>query len=255
LDIENQKAKIYNGNYTTFAEKKKKDREVLEHHYKNQQREIAKMEAFIEQQRRWNREKNIIAAESRMKALERMEKIDRPENSPEEIRLRFPDCPESGNDVLRLSRLGMSFGERKLFSNLSLLVKKGQRLLIIGDNGCGKSTLLKILTGNLYQTEGVFEFGFNLHIGYYDQENQNLIPTNTVLDEIWDSFPDLSHTAVRNTLALFNFTGDDVGKRVENLSGGERARLTLAKLTLSKSNLLILDEVTNHLDIGTREVV
>lgn len=255
LDIENMKAKLYNGNYTTFADKKKKDRETLEHHYKNQQREIAKIEAFIEQQRRWNREKNIIAAESRMKALDRMEKIDKPENSPEDIRLRFPECPESGNDVLRLSGLGMSYGEKKLFSNLNMLVKKNQRLIIIGDNGCGKSTLLKILTGGVLQDSGSFEFGYNLHIGYYDQENQNLTPSKTVLDELWDEFPELSHTSVRNTLALFNFTGDDVGKTVDKLSGGERARLTLAKLTLSKSNLLILDEVTNHLDIGTREVL
>ncbi len=255
LDIENKKGKIYNGNYTTFAEKKKKDRETLLHHYKNQQREIAKIEAFIEQQRRWNREKNIIAAESRMKALDRMEKIDKPENAPEDIRLRFPDCPESGNDVLRLSGLSMSYGEKKLFENLSLLVKKNQRLIIIGDNGCGKSTLLKILTGSVYQDDGNFEFGYNLHIGYYDQEKQNLTPSKTVLDELWDEFPNLGHTAVRNTLALFNFTGDDVGKTVDKLSGGERARLTLAKLTLSKSNLLILDEVTNHLDIGTREVL
>lgn len=255
LDIENKKAKLYSGNYTTFAEKKKKDRDVLLHHYKNQQREIAKIEAFIEQQRRWNREKNIIAAESRMKALDRMEKIDRPENSPEDIRLSFPECPESGNDVLRLSHLSKSYGEKTLFEDLNLLVKKNQRMVIIGDNGCGKSTLLKILTGSVLSDSGSFEFGYNLHIGYYDQENQNLISTNTVLDELWDEFPTLTHTKVRNTLALFNFTGDDVGKKVENLSGGERARLTLAKLTLSKSNLLILDEVTNHLDIGTREVL
>ncbi len=255
LDIENKKCKLYTGNYTVFCEKKKKDREVLEHHYKNQQREIAKIEAFIEQQRRWNREKNIIAAESRMKALDRMEKIDKPENSPEDIRLSFPECLESGNDVLRISKLSMAYENRKLFDDLSLLVKRNQRMVIIGDNGCGKSTLLKILMGNVLQNDGVFEFGYNVHIGYYDQENQNLSPYKTVLDEIWDEFPELTHTKLRNTLALFNFTGDDVAKKVENLSGGERARLTLAKLTLAKSNVLILDEVTNHLDIGTREVL
>lgn len=255
LDIENKKGTLYNGNYTTFIDKKKKNREIQMRHYQNQQKEIARIEAYIEQQRRWNREKNIIAAESRMKMLDRMVKIEKPEDEPEEIRMRFPECSESGNDVLTIKGLSKAYGNKILFSNLSLLIKKDERVLIIGDNGCGKSTLLKILTDNLVPDCGESVFGYNVKLGYYDQENQNLSPDKNVLDELWDKFETMTMTKIRTTLALFGFCGDDVFKKVEDLSGGEKARLTLAKLVLSKSNVLILDEPTNHLDISTREVL
>ena len=255
LDIENKKGTLYSGNYSEFAEKKRKNREIQLRHYENQQKEIARIEAYIEQQKRWNRERNIIAAESRMKMLDRMEKIERPEDEPDEVRIRFPDCSESGKDVLTVKGLSKAYGSKRLFKDFNCLVRKNERVLIVGENGCGKSTLLKILTNNLMADDGEFTFGYNVKLGYYDQENQNLTPEKTVLDELWDLFDKMTMTKVRTTLSLFGFCGDDVFKKVENLSGGEKARLTIAKLVLSKSNLLILDEPTNHLDIGTREVL
>ena len=255
LEIENTKAELYEGNYTRFVKEKKERRESLERAYKNQQKEIARIEAYIEQQRRWNRERNIIAAESRMKALDRMEKIDRPENAPGSIRLRFSKALDSANDVLKITGLGKSYGDNRLFSNLELLLQKGERMFICGPNGSGKSTLIKILMGFEEASEGYFDFGYNIKIGYYDQENQNLDDKKTVLDELWDAYDGLTQTEVRSTLALFMFRGDDVFKLVGELSGGERARLTLAKLILSKINLLVLDEPTNHLDINSRDAL
>ena len=254
LDIENTKAELYPGNYTRFVKLKEERREALERAYKNQQREIARIEAYIEQQRRWNRERNIIAAESRQKALDRMVKIDRPENAPGAISMKFSSAPDSANDVLFADRIEKSFGDKCLFKNLTFDVKKGDRFFISGANGCGKSTLIKILVGK-EDYNGYFEFGYNVKIGYYDQENQNLSSEKTVLDELWDSYENLTQTEIRNALALFMFRGDDVFKSVSDLSGGERARLTMAKLILSKVNLLILDEPTNHLDISSRHAL
>ncbi|MBO5109622.1 MAG: ATP-binding cassette domain-containing protein [Clostridia bacterium] len=255
LEIEHRHAKLYNGNYTAYVEKKEKDREVLEHQYKNQQKEIARLEAYIAQQRAWNRERNIIAAESREKALARMTKIEKPKDAPKSIRFTFTESHESGNDVLTVKGLSMAFGEHRLFRELSFLLKKKERLFVLGPNGCGKSTFIKLLMGQLSPTGGKLEFGYNVTIGYYDQENQNLDPEKTILDELWDAYPSLTQTEIRNTLALFRFTGDDIEKTVSLLSGGERARLTLAKLILSKMNVLILDEPTNHLDIASREAL
>lgn len=255
LEIENHKAELYPGNYTRFVKLKKERREALERAYKNQQKEIARIEAYIEQQRRWNRERNIIAAESRMKALDRMEKIDRPENSPEGIRLRFPEALESAGEVLKVSGLSKSYDNNCLFSDLNFLVERSDRLFILGPNGSGKSTLIKILMNREVPTSGYFDYGYNVKIGYYDQENQNLDDSKTVLDELWDAYDNLTQTEIRNTLALFMFRGDDVFKLVGELSGGERARLTLAKLILSRINLLILDEPTNHLDINSRDAL
>ena len=255
LHIQNNKAKLYNGGYTQSMEQRKLDREIEERHYKNQQKEIARQEAYIAQQRAWNRERNIIAAESRQKALDRMVKLEKPENDPKNIRLTFTKGGESGNEVLSVKNLSMAFGEKKLFDDLSFLVKKGEKVFIIGANGCGKSTLIKILLGKLAATGGKIETGYNVEIGYYDQENQNLDMNKTVLDELWDAYPTMTETEVRNALALFRFVGEDVYKTVSVLSGGERARLTLSKLILSRMNLLILDEPTNHLDIGSREAL
>ncbi len=255
LAIENTHAKLYNGNYTKSMEQRKVDREIYEKHYRDQQKEIARQEAYIAQQRQWNRERNIIAAESRQKMLDKMEKLEAPENAPRGIRLSFTTSLESGNDVLFVKSVGMSFPGRKLFEDLNFLVKKRDRLLIVGPNGCGKSTLIKIIMQKLSATSGRIERGYNVEIGYYDQENQNLDPTKTVFDELWDAYPNLPEQKIRSTLAAFSFRGDDIYKTVNVLSGGERARLTLSKLILSKMNVLVLDEPTNHLDIDSREAL
>ena len=255
LDIEHGRAKLYKAKYSDYAERKKKDRVEAEKKYELQQREIARQEAYIEQQRRWGRERNIIAAESREKALARMEKLEKPKALPKSIRFTLTSSGESGNEVAEAKGLTMGFGANILFKNLSFLVKKHDRLFIWGPNGCGKSTLIKLLLGQLEPLSGTIEFGYNVTVGYYDQENQNLDEENTVLDEPWNAYPTLTETEIRNTLALFLFRGQDIEKEVRVLSGGERTRLTLAKLILSKMNLLILDEPTNHLDIESREAL
>ena len=256
LFIENHRAKLYNGAYTKSAAQRKIDREIEEKHYKNQQKEIARQEAYIAQQRAWNRERNIIAAESRLKMLDKMEKLERPKEAPRPVRIRFSSSIASGNDVLTVKDLSFSYtGGKRLLGGLSFLVKRGDRLFIVGPNGCGKSTLIKLMLGKLLATEGYIEGGYNVNIGYYDQENQNLTPQNTVLNELWNAYPTLPELTIRNTLAQFRFVGEDVFKLVSELSGGERARLTLSKLILSDMNLLILDEPTNHLDIDSREAL
>lgn len=255
LDIEHHTAKLYGVPYTKYVAQKEADRAALEKKYNIQQKEIARLEAYIEQQRRWNRERNIIAAESREKAIARMEKVEKPKNAPEAIRFQFTKGSESGNDVLSVKNLSMAYGSKKLFSDVSFELKKGERLFIAGANGTGKSTLLKILLDKISPTGGKFELGYNVTIGYYDQENQNLDMSKTVIDELWDAHPTVTQTELRSILALFLFKGDDAFKQVSVLSGGERARLTLAKLILSKMNLLVLDEPTNHLDIQSREAL
>ncbi len=255
LDIENHEADLYRCSYTEYVQRKKEKRAAEAKKYELQQKEIARLEAYIEQQRRWNRERNIIAAESREKAIARMEKVDKPKDAPRAINFSFDESGESGNDVLAVKNLKMGFGEKTLFENLSFDVKKREKVFIAGPNGCGKSTLLKILLGKLIPLAGKFDFGYNVQVAYYDQENQNLDDDKTVLDEIWDAYPTITQTQLRSVLASFMFRGDDIEKKVAVLSGGERARLTLAKLILSKTNFLILDEPTNHLDIPSREVL
>ncbi len=256
LCIENRKAKLYGGNYTQSMEQRRVDREIWERHYRNQQKEIARQEAYIAQQSAWNRERNIIAAESRLKLLDKMERIERPDSVRKGIRFGFSSSIASGNDVMTLKELGYNYPHSpKLISDISMVVKRGDRLFIVGPNGCGKSTLIKILVGRLSPTAGYVEMGYNVSVGYYDQENQNLSPANTVLEELWSTYPTLSELDIRNTLARFRFTGEDVYKSVGELSGGERARLTLSKLILSDINLLVLDEPTNHLDIDSREAL
>lgn len=255
LEIENKKSRIWNGNYTGYVNQKAIDREIQERHYVNQQREIKRIEAYIGQQRRWNRERNIIAAESRQKLLDKMERVERPEALPDRIRMTFDSSGESGNDVMSVRGLAKSYPGKALFDSVSFEVKKHDRLFICGKNGCGKSTLIKILAGRIPPDSGFASLGYNVKIGYYDQENQDLHPNNTVIDELWNAYPTMTETTVRNALALFLFRGDDISKKVSVLSGGEKARLTLARLMLSKMNLLILDEPTNHLDINSREVL
>ena len=253
LEIENAHAKLYSVPYSKYREQKKIDREIQDRHYKNQQKEIARIEAFIAQQKRWNREKNIIAAESRQKALDRMVKVDKAESLPDSLSFRFSSALESGDDVLSVKELSKSYGNNVLFEKLSFEIKKKDRFLIIGANGSGKSTLLQILAGNLHADHGSFRYGYNVRMGYYDQY-QHLNEDSTVLEELW-SESDLNHTQIRSLLATFLFKGDDVFKEIRVLSGGERARLVLAKLMQKKVNLLLLDEPTNHLDIESREAL
>ncbi len=255
LDIDNGKARLYDGNYSAYVQRKKTDREIQRRHYENQQREIARLEAFIEQQRRWNRERNIIAAESRQKAIDRMEKVEAPDKERRGIKIGFDAGLESGNDVLTVDGLSKRYGDNELFSDVSFLIKRGDFAFVTGKNGCGKSTLMKILRGKIPQSSGTYEFGYNVSIGYYDQENQELDDDNTVLDEIWNQYGQKTQTEIRSALGLFLFRGDDVMKKVSVLSGGEKARLTLAKLILRKNNVLLLDEPTNHLDIKSREAL
>lgn len=256
LAIEHRRAKLYNGGYTKSMEQRRIDREIAERHWKNQQKEIARQEAYIAQQRAWNRERNIIAAESRQKLLDKMEKLERPQDAPKAIRMHFSEALASGNDVMEARDLTFGYSkEQPLASGLSFLVRRGERVLLIGPNGCGKSTLVRLLLGRMAPLAGSIQQGYHVQIGYYDQQNQNLNPENTVLDELWNTYPTLGQTQIRNTLGLFRFVGEDVFKSVSVLSGGERARLTLAKLMLSKMNVLLLDEPTNHLDIDSREVL
>lgn len=255
LDIEYGTAKLYSGNYSSFVKQKETDRDIQRRHYENQQKQIAKMEAFIEQQKRWNREKNIIAAESRRKAIERIEKIEAPRAESRPVRIKFESGSESGNDVLTVKGLSAGYGKEPLFSDVSFLIKKGDRAFITGKNGSGKSTLMKLLRGKVRPISGSVVFGYNTTVGYYDQENQELDPEKTVFEELSDAAPAKTVTEVRSALALFLFKGDDVLKKVCVLSGGEKARLTLAKLILQSHNVLLLDEPTNHLDIKSREAL
>lgn len=255
LEIENGHAKLYDGAYSAYTEKKKKDREIAQRHYKNQQREIARIEAYIEQQRRWNRERNIIAAESRQKQLDKMERVEKPEDAPDSVRFRFTSSGTSGEDVLTIEHLSKAFPGHPLFSDCSALIKRGERVFLLGPNGCGKSTFLKILMSRIPPDRGTFTFGYRTTVGYYDQEQQQLTPENTVLDEVWNSYTSKNRTDIQCALARFLFRGEDVAKTVSVLSGGEKARLTLCKLLLSKMNVLILDEPTNHLDIPSREAL
>ena len=255
LAIEHHRAALYQGGYTKSMEQRRIDREIAEKHWREQQKEIARQEAYIAQQRAWNRERNIVAAESRQKLLDKMVKLEKPQNAPRPVRMKFTKSAESGNDVLSVRGLSMAFGDKVLFEDLNFLIKKKQRVLLIGPNGCGKSTLIKLILNMLEPTSGVIEAGYNVTVGYYDQENQNLTDDNTVLEELWSAYPHLNEVTIRNALAQFRFVGEDAFKTVSVLSGGERARLTLCKLILSHMNLLVLDEPTNHLDIDSREAL
>ncbi len=255
LEIENGRGTFYKGNYSYYTEEKVKNAEIYEKHYRDQQKEIRRIEAYIALQRKWNRQRNIIAAESRQKALDRMVKLDKPMPPPMEARFQFEGTLPSGNDVLNVSNLSMRFGEKTLFEGLSFEVKKDDRFFIVGPNGCGKSTVLKILCGVYPPYRGTYNFGYNVKIGYYDQENQRLNPDNTVLEELREAGGETSNEKLRGLLALFLFRGEDAEKKIAVLSGGERARITLAKLMTRRCNVLILDEPTNHLDAATCEAL
>lgn len=255
IDIENGKSSVYNGNYSFFIKQKDSVRAAQLKQYANQQREIRHQEEVIKTLRQFNREKSIKRAESREKALERMEKIERPENLPEKIHLRLTPQIQSGNDVVSVEDLSMSFGNNKLFSNVSFEIKRGEKVAIIGPNGIGKSTLFKIILNELKPDFGKVVLGVNVNPGYYDQEHHELDDKNTIFDEIHNAYPNMTNGEIRNVLASFVFTEDDVFKTIGTLSGGEKGRVSLAKIMLSKSNFLILDEPTNHLDMYSKEIL
>ena len=255
IDLERGKARMYQGNYTDYVEKKKMIREAERKAYENQQAEIKHQEAVIEKLKQFNREKSIKRAESREKLLSKVERLEQPEDLQNEMRLLFMPREASGNDVLVAKDLGKSFDGKRLFSHGTFSIQRGEHVAVIGDNGTGKTTLLKILNGLIQADEGEFRLGSKVKIAYYDQEHAVLHMEKTLFDEIQDTYPDMNNTRVRNVLAAFLFTGDDVYKRVGDLSGGERGRVSLAKLMLSDANFLILDEPTNHLDIQGKEVL
>lgn len=255
IEIENKKAKEYFGNYSYYAEKKIIDREIEYHRYINQQKEIKHQEEVIKKLREFNREKSIKRAESREKMLDKIERVDAPENLPDKMRLEIKPIKESGNDVLSVENVSMAFDGVPLFNNISFDIKKGEKTALIGPNGIGKTTLFKIILSRLEAKSGSVKLGSNVVIGYYDQEQSDLNLNKTIFDEISDSYPDLTITQIRNVLAAFVFTGDDVFKTIGSLSGGEKGRVALAKIMLSNANFLILDEPTNHLDINSKEIL
>ena len=255
IDLERGKARMYQGNYSAYAEKKRQLREAEWKAFQNQQAEIKHQEAVIEKLKQFNREKSIKRAESREKMLLKVERLEKPEELENEMKLLFSPRESSGNDVLMAKELGKSYDGKRLFSHGTFSLQKGEHVALIGDNGTGKTTLLKILNGLIQADEGEFRLGSKVKIAYYDQEHAVLHMEKTLFDEIQDTYPDMNNTKVRNVLAAFLFTGDDVYKRIQDLSGGEQGRVSLAKLMLSDANFLILDEPTNHLDIQGKEVL
>ena len=255
IDLERGKVRMYQGNYSAYAEKKRQLREAEWKAFQNQQAEIKHQEAVIEKLKQFNREKSIKRAESREKMLGKVERLEKPEELENEMKLLFSPRESSGNDVLMAKELGKSYDGKRLFSHGTFSLQKGEHVALIGDNGTGKTTLLKILNGLVQADEGEFRLGSKVKIAYYDQEHAVLNMEKTLFDEIQDSYPDMNNTKVRNVLAAFLFTGDDVYKRIQDLSGGEQGRVSLAKLMLSDANFLILDEPTNHLDIQGKEVL
>lgn len=255
VEIDQGHLRMYNGNYKDYAEKKRQLRDAQMKEYLNQQREIKHQEAVIEKLKSFNREKSIKRAESREKMLDKIERIDKPMDSTQEMHFELNPSCISGNDVLTVEHLTKRFETQTLFSDISFEIKRGEHVAIIGDNGTGKTTLLKILNQVLDADEGTFTLGSKVKIGYYDQEHHVLHDNKTIFEEISDDYPSLTNTQIRNTLAAFQFTADDVFKLIRDLSGGEKGRVSLAKLMLSEANFLILDEPTNHLDITSKEIL
>ena len=255
VEIFQHQGYVYQGNYTEFAKKKAKIREDLLKQYYNQQREIKHQEEVITKLKSFNREKSIKRAESREKMLDKIERLEKPTDENTDIHIVLEPDVTSGNDVLTVEHLRKAFGTHTLFDDLSFEIKRGERVALTGNNGTGKTTILKIINELLLADGGTIVLGSNVHIGYYDQEHQLLHMEKTIFEEIADDYPQLNHTKIRNVLAAFLFTNDDVFKRIADLSGGERGRVSLAKLMLSDANFLILDEPTNHLDITSKEIL
>ncbi len=255
VEIEHGNIRMYSGNYKAYSDKKRQIRDAQMKEYLNQQREISRQEAVIEKLRSFNREKSIKRAESREKMLNKMTLVEKPLSDVQEIHFSLEPSCVSGNDVLSVESLSKQYDGQTLFFDVSFEIKRGEHVAVIGGNGTGKTTLLKILNGLADADSGSFSLGTKVHIGYYDQEHHVLHDQKNIFDEISDDYPSLSNTEIRNTLAAFQFTGDDVFKLVEDLSGGEKGRVSLAKLMLSEANFLILDEPTNHLDITSKEIL
>jgi ATP-binding cassette subfamily F protein 3 len=255
IELEHGQSTHYQGNFTQYLEKKSKDREIQERLFLKQQKQRERMEEIIEKQRQWNREKNIIAAESRIKALERMEKVEGPKKDSFKIKVNLKEGIQSGKDVLKVNHLTMKYGEKEIFKDFSFSLDRSERVFLMGGNGCGKTTLLKAVLDQLEPHAGEIQFGKNVNFGYVDQDLTGIDPNNTLYDELLTIEKLISQTQIRNTLSLFGFSGEDVFKKIHTLSGGEKSRVLLAKLLLENPNLIILDEPTNHLDISSKEAL
>ena len=252
LEMEGKTVTSYKGSYSRYLDLKAEKRLAMERVYENTQREIKRIEGIIEQQRRWNQERNYVTIASKQKQIDRLEAtLEKPEEDPESIRFQFKASRRSGDDVLTAEDVSLSFDGPKLFDHVNLEIKRGQKVFLIGPNGCGKTSLFKILLGQYQPDGGLVKLGAGVDLGYYEQSQMSLHDEKTVIDEIWDLHPRMTQTEVRSALAVFLFKGEDVFKPVGALSGGERARVLLLKLMLSKANFLLLDEPTNHLDIGS----
>lgn len=254
IELEHNRAMVYTGSYSEFVKKKESVNESLKNKYEHDLKEIKRIEGIVEQQKRWGQAHNFITAASKQKEADRIkDQLVAPESELETMRMHFEPRCESGNDVLICKNLAKSFDDKQLFKNVDIHIRKGERVFIIGGNGCGKTTLFRILTGKTPMDSGEYDYGANVEIGYFDQMQQNLDLSKTALDEVWDTFPNMTQTEVRSALALFLFKGDEVFKPLSKMSGGERARVSLLKLMLKGSNFLLLDEPTNHLDASSRE--
>lgn len=254
IELEHNRAMIYTGSYSEFVKKKESVNESLKNKYEHDLKEIKRIEGIVEQQKRWGQAHNFITAASKQKEADRIkDQLVAPESELETMRMHFEPRCESGNDVLICKNLAKSFDDKQLFKNVDIHIRKGERVFIIGGNGCGKTTLFRILTGKTPMDSGEYDYGANVEIGYFDQMQQNLDLSKTALDEVWDTFPNMTQTEVRSALASFLFKGDEVFKPLSKMSGGERARVSLLKLMLKGSNFLLLDEPTNHLDASSRE--
>ncbi len=256
IELEMRKISLYTGSYSTFVEKKEQVRLAAERKYENTMAEIKRIEGIIEQQKRWNRERNIRTAEHKQKSIDRLEEtLEKPEEDTSKIRFRFTAERKSGNDVLFVKDLGMRYGEKALFENVSFEIKRGERVFLLGPNGCGKSTLYKMIKGTVPAPKDSVIFGTNVDCAYYDQDRSDISGGKDVESELWDVYPRMDRTQVRSALAAFLFKGDDVFKSTDTLSGGEKARLSLLQVMLTGANFLLLDEPTNHLDIRSKEAL
>ena len=256
MELESRKVTCFTGSYSTYLEKKEQVRKAAERKYENTIAEIKRIEGIIEQQKRWNRERNIRTAEHKQKSIDRLEAtLEKPEEDTSKIKFRFVPERKSGNDVLKVTGLSKSYGEKQLFRDVNFEIKRGERVFLLGPNGCGKSTLYKMIKGTVEAPEDSVFFGINVDCAYYDQDRSDIQNGKDVESELWDAYPKMDRTQIRSALAAFLFRGDDVFKMTDTLSGGEKARISLLEIMLTGANFLLLDEQTNHLDIRSKEAL